>query len=351
MKEDYVAFSIIIPVYNCEKYLEKTIQSVINQSFKNFELILVDDGSTDKSGLICDKFKNFKNIIVKHIKNNGVSNARNIGIKISKGKYICFFDSDDYIDLNYLEFANNIFMKYDIDLLNTAFYSEVEVNDKKFIDVIAFEEKLYKTKKAINKDLVKLWDKHMLYNVWNKVYVSKIIKNNKIKFPDFNFGEDMHFNMEYLKFVNSFYNSKLPFYHYIKERGESITAKYNETLFKVRIAEFYKFNEYFKSNNIKEKDYLEFSSRRFIERVVGCIENICGSQISKKEKMLKIKEITENELVKRTILISKPKSKKMKILIKIIKTKNVLLIFYAFNLLSKIRKKMPALFNKLKNRR
>ena len=87
--------SVIMPVYNVDRYLEKAIRSVLAQTFSDFELILIDDGSTDKSAEICDGFLSYTNVAVLHIPNSGVAHARNTGLKTAKGKYIAFFDSDD----------------------------------------------------------------------------------------------------------------------------------------------------------------------------------------------------------------------------------------------------------------
>ena len=96
--------SIIIPIYNVEKYMEKCLNSVVNQTYNNIEIILIDDGSKDKSREICDNYaKKDNRIKVVHKENNGVSSARNTGIDMSKGKYITFIDSDDYIDTDYIE--------------------------------------------------------------------------------------------------------------------------------------------------------------------------------------------------------------------------------------------------------
>ncbi len=96
--------SIIIPVYNVEKYLEECIESCINQTYRNIEIILINDGSTDNSLEICQKYANIDNrIIVKSISNSGVAHARNVGIGVSKGDYITFIDSDDFVDKRYCE--------------------------------------------------------------------------------------------------------------------------------------------------------------------------------------------------------------------------------------------------------
>ena len=96
--------SVIVPIYNVEKYLEKCLESIINQTFINLEIILINDGSTDFSGSICEKYKNKDNrIILIHKKNEGLSAARNKGLSIATGDYISFVDSDDFLDLNMYE--------------------------------------------------------------------------------------------------------------------------------------------------------------------------------------------------------------------------------------------------------
>lgn len=109
--------SIIIPVYNVEKYLDECIQSCINQTYKNIEIILIDDGSSDKSAEICKEYAELDSrIIFKSIPNSGVAHARNVGIGISNGSYITFVDSDDFIDEKYCEVMYNLLVDYDADI-------------------------------------------------------------------------------------------------------------------------------------------------------------------------------------------------------------------------------------------
>lgn len=99
-----IMISVIIPIYNTEKYLSRYIESVLNQSYKNFELLLINDGSKDRSGDICDEYaKKDNRIKVFHKENGGVSSARNLGLDNAKGDYVCFIDSDDYVGKRYLE--------------------------------------------------------------------------------------------------------------------------------------------------------------------------------------------------------------------------------------------------------
>lgn len=119
-----ILLSVVIPVYNVEAYIEKCIESILSQSFINYEIILVNDGSTDRSGNICDMYANlYKNIYVYHIENKGVSNARNVGIRKAKGKYIHFMDSDDTIDKQMYEEYYNITSNFNYDIVISGYKS------------------------------------------------------------------------------------------------------------------------------------------------------------------------------------------------------------------------------------
>ena len=132
MKQELI--SVIMPVYNVEKYITKAIQSVLNQTYKNFELILIDDGSTDKSRSICNDFKQKDNRInVVHQNNQGVSSARNKGIQIAKGDYIVFVDADDEISNNALETMYIEIVKTKVDIVITN-YTRVSIEGKKILN-------------------------------------------------------------------------------------------------------------------------------------------------------------------------------------------------------------------------
>lgn len=123
--------SVIVPVYNVEKYIHTCINSILNQSYKDFELILVDDGSSDSCPIICNQYaKDYNNVVVIHKRNGGLSDARNIGTEIAKGEYITYIDSDDYIDKTYLEVLWGLINKYKADIAVTGirkFYEEENI--------------------------------------------------------------------------------------------------------------------------------------------------------------------------------------------------------------------------------
>lgn len=171
--------SVIIPVYNVEKYLSKCVNSIINQTYKKLEIILVDDGSLDTSGTICDEFwRKDERILVIHQENKGGGYARNVGLEKAKGKYISFIDSDDYIAPNMYEQLIDIFEKENADIVECEF---VEVNDSEYLFSKANEGmclKQFSTKQALKENIS---DHYFRQLIWNKLYRKDIIGN--IRFP------------------------------------------------------------------------------------------------------------------------------------------------------------------------
>ena len=164
--------------------LEKTIKSILEQTYNNYELILIDNGSTDNSAEICKKYQEKDKRVKFYIQSKkGVSNARNMGIEKATGEFICFVDSDDYIEKDMLNSYMDIYIKYKPDLIVSGFFSEVEdIDGKVQMDEIYCDDKNYPNIEEIKKDFVTLWDKHLLYNIWNKMYKREIIEKHNIKF-------------------------------------------------------------------------------------------------------------------------------------------------------------------------
>lgn len=204
--------SVIVPVYNCKNYLSRAVDSVLSQKdFSLDELILIDDGSTDGSGEICDSYKNHhSNIKVIHQKNSGVSAARNAGIKASKGEWIFFLDSDDYL------FGENVFEKLlqfsEADLINGKHKCNTKTDDNFdvcFIDGIYKKQDIFE---QLNEILV---SRQVFYPCWSRLYKRSIIEKYDVKFPvNVKFAEDMVFVYTYLKYCNTIAFSKDEIYFY-----------------------------------------------------------------------------------------------------------------------------------------
>ena len=186
--------SIVVPVYNSEEKIIRCIESVLKQSYTNIELILVNDGSKDLSGEICERYAKLDNRIkVIHKDNGGVSSARNLGIKISTGEYIQFIDSDDYIDPDICEKLINKMIKSNADLVVCGYKSINKDN----IFYVEYEECIYESLVNLTNDFSDLYQKNFFNSIWDKLYKKEFI----IELFDetISLGEDLIFNLNYLK--------------------------------------------------------------------------------------------------------------------------------------------------------
>lgn len=219
--------SIIVPVYNVEKYLGKCIKSLLQQTYSNIQIILINDGSTDSSGIICNKYSDFdKRIFVLHKQNEGVSVARNAGIDISIGEYLLFVDGDDWLEDNAVAELIEIQKNDNSDVIMFGFFQEdFNGNNQKSI---SFQKNHLKNKDQIMKALPDLIKNESINPLWNKLYKSNIIKDNDIKLDNLiSIGEDALFNYKVFSKINCLTIIDKCFYHYIKDNSESLTQKYN----------------------------------------------------------------------------------------------------------------------------
>lgn len=171
--------SVIIPIYNVEKYLKKCIDSIINQTYKNLEIILVDDGSPDNCGKICDEYaKKDQRIRVIHKKNGGLSDARNAGIDIAKGKYIAFVDSDDYVEKEYIEIMYKELKKNNVKIVQCGI-NKISDNEEIIDNYGYLKDELINSQRIMEEK----YTKYPISNVvaWNKLYDIDLFKN--IRYP------------------------------------------------------------------------------------------------------------------------------------------------------------------------
>lgn len=225
-----VKISIVMPIYNGEKYLKEAIESIINQSYDNYELILIDDGSTDNTSSICHNYTQNNRIKYYYVKNSGVSNARNIGIDKSTGDYITFLDADDYFNYEALKNYNDIIVKTNCDLIITS-YNEVYKNN------IISHKFDYNQKIKSNLDSIIFEIDGVEGFLCNKLYKSSILKENNLKLSkEINFCEDLLFNCKYLEYSNVVYIASFVTLNY-RMRRSSATWNLNtnkvKQLFKV----------------------------------------------------------------------------------------------------------------------
>ncbi|MBS5681554.1 MAG: glycosyltransferase [Clostridium sp.] len=268
--------SVIVPIYNVEKYLEKCINSLLSQTLEDIQIILVNDGSKDNSGNIAKEYeKNNKDrVIYVEKENGGLSDARNYGLKYATGDFIAFLDSDDYIEKNAYEEMYNKAIEGNADYVECDFIWE-------FPNKIRVDKQYpYKNKKEMLS--------FVRVVAWNKLIKRQLITDNNLEFPKGLRYEDVEFTYKLIPFINKFAYVDKPFIHYVQREG-SIANVQNE-----RTAEIFtvldNVIEFYKKNNIYEKyrDELEYNYARYL--LCSSLKRMCKI----KDKTIREKLLTES---------------------------------------------------------
>lgn len=226
--------SIIVAVYNVENDLEQCITSICDQTYKNLQIILIDDGSTDHSSRICDKWANKDSrITVKHIENGGVSHARNEGILCARGTYIAFVDSDDWVERDYID---SLVRNHKNGTLTCCGYVIERVSGKGKTKCRCVRHSNKKTDVLSEREMLALFHSGLFNAVWNKLYEASLIKEKKIRFPaEYSLGEDFMFNFHYFCTLQGTITIlNFPYYHYIIRKNGSLSQKYCEGFYDIQ---------------------------------------------------------------------------------------------------------------------
>ncbi len=332
--------SVIMPVYGVEKYVGRAIESILNQTYTNFEFFCVDDGTPDKSGEICDEYaKKDSRIKVIHKENGGAPSARNVAIDKAEGKYFYFMDSDDWtepdmlLDMVTLAEQNNlqyVVSGYYID----TFYSDTE----KFTQEQKWVDRIFESQEEFRKNAHKLFDLNLLYTPWNKLYSGEYIKSKGLYFPN-TFWDDFPFNLSVIRDVERVGVTSKKYYHFIRQRSESETAKYRSDMYEKREEENVWMKDLYSYWGIDNDEVREFLARRYVERLIGCVENVTNKNctLTKKEKKSEIKKMISTVTAREYLKQAKPKSAYMKLMLVPVKINSGALTYLEGSVISSVK--------------
>lgn len=312
--------SIILPVYNSEKTIYATIKSVINQTYKNIELIIVNDGSTDKTEMICKDLylKNQNTIKYIYKKNSGVSDARNTGISYATGKYVMFIDSDDMFDEEMVYKMINKINSNDYHLI-TCGYIRKNITGEKIVRKNVNE--IYSFDRQNLKQYIEVLQKNNLFNqLWNKIYVLDIIKKNNIKFDKtLSLAEDLKFNLQYINTIKNVGFLSETLYYYINN-NTGLNLKYRKDRFESNFKVYLLQEKIYKENKF-ETSYLD---NLYLKIYLSGLKNIGlnNDKVEKKELITLLKKNTYENTIK---IIHRTKVKKVKIILCILIKLNITL--------------------------
>lgn len=246
--------SIVVPIYNAENYLRRCVDSILNQEYTDFELLLVNDGSTDASGDICEEYgAQDPRVIVIQKENTGVSDSRNRALDRAMGKYLQFLDSDDWITPDATRLFVRAAEEYGCDMVISDFYRVVGERLSTKGDI---EEEGVLTREE--------FAAHMMENpadfyygvLWNKLYRRDIVEEHNLRMDtDINWCEDFMFNLEYIRYAKVFYALHAPIYYYVKRKGSLASQGINiSKTVKMKLNVFEYYNNFYK-HVLEEEDY------------------------------------------------------------------------------------------------
>jgi len=298
--------SVVLPIYNVENFLERCITSVVNQSYKNLEIILVDDGSPDKCPIICDEWaKKDDRIKVIHKQNAGLGMARNTGIENATGEFICFFDSDDFVDEATIEKCLNT-MEKDESQVVVFGYSEIDSEDNVTPVPICSKKSLYLGDDILKELLPNLLSLNISAGIsaWSKMYRTSALKSGNIKFVSEReiVSEDAYFALEFFGKISraSVINENLYYYY---KNSNSLTKSYKPDRQVKNDVYLEKSVDYCKNAGYPE-NVSEAVVLRYHSYTITAIKQILQSGLSKAQKREELYKIFHDKVLKTTL---KPK--------------------------------------------
>ncbi|WP_051285430.1 glycosyltransferase family 2 protein [Aequorivita capsosiphonis] len=325
--------SVLIPCYNAEKYLSKAIESVLGQTYDDFELLVLIDGSSDNSKKIAEDFaKNDKRIKIFEKPNSGVSDTRNYGLKKAKGEFVYFMDSDDWIEPQLLEENLKILDSENLDLI---VFGYIQDDENTIGDLIASKEVAPRLTQLSKGDLKNRLDPYhigLLGYVWNKIYRKEFLLDNNINFPvGISWGEDFLFNAPVFMSSNKIYFNSGCYYHYLSRPTLSLAKSFQDNLFELII----------KKNEVLEQLLLDWSvnnkkellSTTLFSGFKYCLLNLNESSLNQAKKTAYLKYMCSHPKSEELFKNFVPQAYKDKLLLILIRSKNMKLI----NFLRKVK--------------
>lgn len=350
------AVTVIMPVYNIEAYVARAVESIQNQTLRDWELICVDDGSTDRSGQILDRIASRDwRVEVIHTENRGAAAARNTALDRARGRYIHFMDGDDWAEASMLEEEVAFATENSLELVVAGFTIETyygprgeHLSEDKRVDTEVFPDQA-----AFRASAYRLFDENLLYVPWNKLFLRSRIERLGIRFRD-TFWDDFPFVLDYIRDVERVGVIDRCFYHFGRSRAESETARWRPDMYQKREEEHGWMLDLYEHWGLSaDPPSMEMVQRRYIERLVGCIENVCNPActLPNAQKRAQVEEMIGSTRAKLAVEIAQPRSTMMKLMLVPIRRGDVTMAMAEGRLISKVKSGNTRLFATLKAKR
>ncbi len=352
--ESQPPISIIIPCYNVEKWVRRAWESLNAQTFTNFDVWFVDDGSPDGTGAICDELATTDTRIhVIHQQNAGAAQARNNAMALAQGTYFYFMDADDWCEPGMLKDLYTFCEANNLEVAVTGFYIDTYYKEDKFYrELRTAPDIVYATQADFRAAAPELFDAQLLYAPWNKLYRRDYLMDNHIIFPD-TFWDDLPFNLAVFRDAERVGCMNRRYYHFLRAREESENTKYRANMYEKREEEDGWMRELFSYWGIRTRESSEFLARRYAERLIGCIENITNKNctLTRDEKRAEVQRMISTPHARIALGEAQPKSFYMRLLLKPLKSQNVTIAMLQSRFISWVKRNNTHTFAKLKANR
>lgn len=341
-------FSIVMPSYNVEKYISRAVTSIENQTFADYELIIVNDGSTDHTLSVAEELKKTDSRIkiVDLRQNGGLAHARNVGTDCARGRYIWYMDADDYVESYLLERVYNSLQRYPVQLLMFGMYEEYLDKVGRCIrtNINKPERRFYGNRKEIHQSVIEYEQNLLIGYAWNKVFDLEYLREKKLYFLDIPLVEDVLFAYDFLRDIDTMTVLDMVPYHYEKKVENNLTNAFVPSYFKVhriRILSLYRLHEEWGAITPEFESKLGSLYTRYI---LSAVERSFDQRahISFRGRVLWVKRLYKDWLFQRLVKRAIPKeSRTLLFAINIMKTENALFLTLAAFGVHLIRKFTP----------
>lgn len=325
--------SLIVPVYNAQKYLDKCINSLLAQTYKDIEIILVDDGSTDDSLKICNKYADLDaRVKVFHQENAGVSAARNYGLDNCCGDYVSFVDSDDWVEQAMVEEMLALLASTNADMGIFGYY--IVNNGKQITARVAEKNEVIDISENVER-IVQLCLSSVINPPHSKIYKQAILEEYQIRFDvDTSLGEDFIFNLEYVSHIESVALGKEKLYYYKSDNNGSLTNQFRKNLLHEELKMYQKFvsvmNEIGGCSEGQIHEYIMLVVRIYLSNYFFCENNV-------QKRMMAIKNVLGNDMINTNLKKAKPQKEINILVCLLLKLRMKWLLYLLFDLKQRIR--------------
>jgi glycosyltransferase EpsJ len=328
MSLDKPRVSVIMPAYNVDAYVGRAVESLQRQTLEDFELLAIDDGSTDRTGDILERMASRDiRINVIHQDNAGAPIARNRALDLACGTYVMFMDADDWIEPHMLADLVELLEKQHLELAISGFYIDTyyDGEEQHLSEVKSCPDQIFNTQAEFRAAAWKLFDANQLYPPWNKLFLRQRIEDLGIRFRP-TFWDDFPFVLDYIRDVKKVGVLSHPYYHFIRQRSESETTRWRPGMYEKREEEHSWMLDLYQHWGLEgDPASMEMVQRRYIERLIGCIENACdpACDLPDAERRDLIEKMISSDRAQLAVQIARPHSFMMSMMLLPIRTKNV----------------------------